>query len=173
MISIVVAMGQNREIGKDNKLLWSLPNDMKHFKELTTGETVLMGRNTYDSIGKPLPNRRNFVVTSKELSTDFNSYGDIVKIPTDHVGNIIRMWRNNLPHHIELFVIGGASIYKQFLPYATRMYVTLVDGEFEADTFFPSFDMEEWNVSSYRIGHRDENHKYRQVYAILDKHKIK
>lgn len=176
MISLVVAHGKNREIGKNNKLLWHLPKDMKHFKDLTTGGTVLMGRNTFESIGRPLPDRKNFVVTSKPPSSFSTKstwgFDELYSVDKNNVGNIIRFWRGNDVKE-ELFVIGGEQIYNQFLPHADRIYITLVDAEFEADRFFPEINMSEWEITDYRFEYPDKNHKYKQVYMVLDKCKIK
>lgn len=130
-LSIIVAVDERRAIGKDNRLLWNIPEDLKHFKELTSGHTVIMGENTYHSIGRPLPNRTNIVVT---LNESFSAPGCLTVHSLDEA---LAVARENEKE--EIFIIGGASIYKQFLPQVNRLYLTLVSGEHEADTFFPDY----------------------------------
>lgn len=131
-ISIIAAISKkDRAIGKDNKLLWNIPEDMKHFKNLTTGHTVVMGENTFVSIGKSLPHRTNIVLSVKQgLELD----GCVV---VHSVEEALEKARQS--EHEEIFIIGGASVYKQFISLADRLYLTLVEGEYEADTFFPDY----------------------------------
>ena len=124
MISLIAAVGKNYELGKDNKLIWHFKKDMEYFKEVTTGKTVVMGRKTYESIGRPLPNRRNIVITSRMLE-------GIETVKT--IDEILDM-------HEDIFIIGGASIYEEFIKYADKIYLTLIDKEYDADTYFPTFD---------------------------------
>ncbi|MBE6147951.1 MAG: dihydrofolate reductase [Firmicutes bacterium] len=127
MINIIAAVGRNLELGKDNKLLWNLPEDMKYFKETTMGHTVVMGKKTYKSIGKVLPGRRNIVLSSSLEDPKVevvNSIDDILNFANDE----------------DLFIIGGASVYKQFLPFAQNLYLTLVDDAPSADVYFPDFN---------------------------------
>ena len=125
MISIIAAIGKNYELGLNNKLLWHIPNDLKYFKELTTGKTVVMGRKTYESIGKPLPNRENIVLTRQNIEIDnvnvVNDYKKILDLE-------------------DVFIIGGEQIYKLFLPYADNIYLTEIAENKEADSYFPIFD---------------------------------
>lgn len=124
MISLIAAVGKNYELGKDNKLIWHFKKDMEYFKEVTTGKTVVMGRKTYESIGRPLPNRRNIVITSRMLE-------GVETVKTiDEILDI----------HDDIFIIGGASIYEEFIKYADKIYLTLIDKEYDADTYFPTFD---------------------------------
>lgn len=131
MISIIAAIDNQRGIGKQNKLLWRIPADMKRFRKLTNGHPVIMGRKTYESIGKPLPNRVNIIVSRDNA---YNVEGCIIA--------------HSVPEAIEkakevdteeVFIIGGAQIYTQALPYADKLYLTLVNSTFDADTFFPVF----------------------------------
>lgn len=125
MISIIAAVGKNLELGKNNQLLWDLKEDMKFFRETTTGKTVVVGKNTYISIGKPLPNRKNIVVTDE----DFND--DVINVHhPEEVFNI----------DDDLFIIGGGQIYNYFLPYANKIYLTETSYEGDADVYFPSFN---------------------------------
>ena len=131
-ISLISAIAkQDRAIGKDNALLWHIPEDFKHFKELTTGHAVVMGENTYRSIGRPLPNRTNIVLSQ---TPDFAPEGIIVVRSIEEALEEARAAEQE-----EIFIIGGASIYRQFINAADRLYLTLVEGEYEADTFFPEY----------------------------------
>lgn len=131
-IAIIVAIGQNNEIGKENKLLWSLPADMKHFKEKTKGHTVIMGTKTFESIGRPLPERRN-VVLNKEKNLKIEGVEIFNDIP-----EMLTMLKKTSKDDEEIFVIGGGQIYKLMMPYADKLYVTEVKAEDKnADTFFP------------------------------------
>lgn len=125
MINIIVASSENNVIGKDNKLLWDLKDDLKRFKDLTKNNTVIMGRKTYESIGKPLPNRVNIVLTrsKKEIK------GCIVV-------NSVKEALNKSDRNKEIFIIGGTEIYNQFLNYCNKIYLTLVHSEFEGDAYF-------------------------------------
>jgi dihydrofolate reductase len=130
MISMICAIGKNREIGCKNKLLWNIPEDMAHFVKITSGKTVIMGEKTFQSIGRPLPRRKNIVVT---LDKDFQAEGVEVRFDLDEV---LREYKN---YEEEVFVIGGGIIYKLSLPMADKLYLTLVDDAPEADTFFPDY----------------------------------
>ena len=131
MFSMICAVGKNREIGYKNNLLWSLKSDMKHFVDVTRGHTVVMGQKTYDSLFiKPLPGRKNIVLT---LDKNFQAPGCEIFYDLKEVADKYQKSDE------EIFIIGGASIYKQFLPYSTKLYLTLVDDAPEADTFFPDY----------------------------------
>jgi dihydrofolate reductase len=130
MISIIVAIGKNRAIGRNNQLLWDIPEDMDHFRKITTGKTVIMGEKTFQSIGKPLPNRKNIVVT---LDQNFQAEGVEVSHSLEEV---LAKYKNSAE---EVFVIGGGIIYKLSLPMTDKLYLTVVEDEPEADTFFPDY----------------------------------
>lgn len=131
MISIIVAIGKNRAIGRNNQLLWDIPEDMDHFKKTTLGHTVIMGEKTYQSIGRPLPNRKNIVVT---LDKNFQAEGVEISYSLDEV---LKKFKET---DEEVFVIGGGQIYNLSLPYADKLYLTIVDDAPEdADTFFPDY----------------------------------
>jgi len=130
MISIICAIGKNNEIGFQNKLLWDIPDDMKHFKDITTGHTVVMGQKTFESIGKPLPKRHNIIVT---LDKNYKNPDCEVCYSLE---NVLREGKNK-PE--EIFIIGGGQIYRQSLPYADKLYLTIVDDSPEADTYFPDY----------------------------------
>jgi dihydrofolate reductase len=127
MITIVVAMGKNREIGADNQLLWHLPKDLKHFKELTSGHPIIMGRKTYESIGKPLPNRTNIVISRKN---DWFEEGILI------VGSIKEAMKFAKKIDENVFIIGGGTIYEQTIDLADQLEVTLVDAT-KSGYFFP------------------------------------
>jgi dihydrofolate reductase len=128
-ISIIAAIGPNRELGKDNKLLWHIPEDLKRFKDLTMGKVVIMGRKTYESLRKPLSNRINIIITRNQNR----------KLDKCLVVNSLEEAMEKSKASGEAFIIGGGEIYKQALPYAQKLYLTIVEGQFEADTFFPDY----------------------------------
>ena len=134
MYTIIAAIGKNRELGRDNKLLWSLKGDLKFFKEKTTNHTIIMGRKTFESLGRLLPNRKHVVISS---SNNFPKEVDVY----NNIESLLSHYKDTSE---ELFIIGGAKIYSEFIDYATKMYLTLVDGEFDADVYFPMFDESVW-----------------------------
>lgn len=146
MISVICAVGKKREIGFKNRLLWNLPNDLKHFKNITIGQTVIMGQKTFESIGKALPDRKN-IVLSKDIG--FKAEGCEILNNLEEVANKYKDSQE------EVFIIGGASIYKQFLPYAQKLYLTLVEDSSEADAFFP--DYSEFKNVIYESETQEEN----------------
>ncbi|MEK7175607.1 MAG: dihydrofolate reductase [Patescibacteria group bacterium] len=161
-ISIIAAFGKNKELGLNNKLLWSLPDDLKRFKELTTGHIIIMGQKTYESIGRPLLNRKNFIISRdtsyqvdgctvvNSLEEAFEKFEKEKQSPRSDLG----------ANKDEIFVIGGGEIYKLFLPYANNLYLTEVEAELPADTFFPEFNLTEWKLLSEEFHPKDEKHKY-------------
>lgn len=151
MITIVVAMGLKNEIGLKNQLLWHLPNDFKHFKELTSGHPIIMGRKTYESIGKPLPNRTNIVISRKK---DWFEEGILI------VGSIKEAIKFGQKIDKDIFIIGGGVIFKETIDLADCLVVTLVKSDFEADVFFPKIDKNTWLLSSEECLEKDEKHNY-------------
>ncbi|WP_417612288.1 dihydrofolate reductase [Owenweeksia hongkongensis] len=149
-LTIIAAMAKGRVIGKDNDLIWHLPDDLKHFKNLTKGHHVIMGRKTYESMGKPLPGRTNIVITRQK---DFKADGCILV-------NTIEEGIQKAEGDSQPFIIGGGEIYKQALKYAQTMELTEVNGEFDGDTFFPTFDESQWKEVSRTHHPVDEKHKY-------------
>ena len=142
MFSIIVAIGKNNEIGKNNKLLWHIPEDLKKFKKTTLGKTVVMGRNTYESIGKPLPNRYNIVLT-KNLKSFPNNFNEKLEI-CDDFSKIVEKYKNS---DEEVFVTGGAQIYKKALEsgIVEKLYISHIDfSDKDADTYFPEIDYNIW-----------------------------
>jgi dihydrofolate reductase len=136
ILSAIVAMASNRAIGRDNKLPWHLPADLKHFKEITTGNPILMGRKTYESIGRPLPNRTNIIMTR---DGSYSAKGCFVVTSIEAALQLAAEENKS-----EIFVIGGAEIYKQLLPRIQRIYLTVIHDDIEGDTFFPALDSAEW-----------------------------
>ncbi len=160
MISLLFAMDENRVIGYENGLPWQLPNDLKFFKELTTSQTVIMGRKTFESMNGPLPNRENIVLTQNnqfeaEGCTVIHSIEDVVK------------WNKENPSK-EYFVIGGEEIFKLILPDADRIYMTLIKASFKGDTFFPHFDETKWQLTKETKGEKNERNPYDYFFRQYD-----
>lgn len=151
MTTIVVAMGEKNEIGNKNQLLWHLPKDLKHFKELTSGHPVIMGRKTYESIGKPLPNRTNIVISRKN---DWFEEGILI------VGSIKEAVKFAKKIDEQIFILGGGTIYEQTIDLADKLEVTLVKAHLEADTFFPKIDEKVWIKTSEIYCEKDDKNQY-------------
>ncbi|WP_054636162.1 dihydrofolate reductase [Thalassobacillus sp. C254] len=150
MISFVVAMDKQGVIGKDNKLPWYLPADLKHFKETTIDSPIVMGRKTFESIGKPLPKRTNVILTKDE---NYTAEGcEIIHSPEDV--------HNYGDDHGEVFVIGGAKVFEELFPEAEKLYLTIIDEKFDGDTYFPEWNEEEWKLIEEKEGTVDEKNKY-------------
>lgn len=160
-IFAIVAMSENRVIGDDNHLPWYLPADLKHFKAITTGHPILMGRKTYESIGRPLPNRTNIVMTR---NTSFQAPGCMVVTSIDKALEHANHIGGN-----EIFVIGGAEIYKQLLPNITRLYLTVVHATLDGDAFFPELNFAEWNEIAKETHTADEANEYDYSFITLEK----
>lgn len=149
MISIIVATDKNNLIGKDNDLPWRIPADLAYFKKVTLGSTIVMGRKTYESIGKPLPKRRNIILSRQEFHAD----------GCETLHSIEEVERFNVDGE-ELFIIGGAHIFKETLPIADFLYLTYIDEEFEGDTYFPEVNEHDWELVSSEKGIKDEKNPY-------------
>ncbi|MBQ7141270.1 MAG: dihydrofolate reductase [Bacilli bacterium] len=135
-LSVIAAIGKNNELGKNNDLIWHLPNDLKFFREVTTGKTIIMGKNTFDSLPKMLPNRHHIVLTFTD-----EKYPNGVEV-FKSIDEFLEKYNDN---EEEIFVIGGASIYKQFINLASTLYLTEIDAsESSADVYFPTFDRNDW-----------------------------
>ncbi len=161
ILSIIAAIGKNNELGKKNQLLWSLPADMKHFKETTSGHTVIMGQKTYESIGRPLPNRKNIVLSRKK---GFKAEG--VEI-SDSLEKTIASLKNSKE---EVFIIGGGQIYKQSMDFADKLYITHVDmADKDADTFFPEIIPILWNEVSHEEHKKDEKNPHDYTFSVYEK----
>lgn len=154
-VSIIAALGRNRELGKDNQLLWHIPDDLKRFKRLTLGHPVIMGRKTFDSIGKPLPGRPNIVVTRDAA---WAREGVCIAHSIDEALESAKSLDS-----AEVFVIGGAQIYEQALPYADKLYLTIIDDEKEGDVFFPAHEDLFTKIVSEEARVSPEGTRYRWV----------
>lgn len=151
MTTIVVAMGLNNEIGAENQLLWHLPKDLKHFKEMTTGHPIIMGRKTYESIGRPLPNRTNIVVSRKK---DWFVEGILI------VGSVKEALKFARKIDEEIFIIGGGNIYEQTIDLADKLVVTQVAASLTADVFFPKINGKIWQKTEEACHEKDEKNAY-------------
>ncbi len=161
-LSLIVATDDENGIGKNNQLMWRLPNDLKFFKKVTTGHTIIMGRKTFDSIGRPLPNRRNIVISRQqhliiegaEIFPDLESA--LKTCDSEH----------------EYFVIGGGEIYRQALPLAQQVYLTKVAAVLQADTFFPVLNAGDWQLVYKDEHQKDSTHAYNYSFLILKRHPL-
>lgn len=150
-ISIIAAVAENLAIGKDNKLLWHIPGDLPRFKKITTGHPVIMGQRTFESLGKPLPNRTNIVLT---LEKTFRAPGCIIAHSIDEAVKVASEKDKE-----EIFFIGGGQVYNQAIKFADKLYLTLVEGNYDADTFFP--DYSEFKKIIFEEPHETEGYKYK------------
>ena len=160
MISFIVAMDKNRVIGKNNQLPWRLPEDLKFFKRVTMGHPIAMGRKTHESIGRVLPGRENIVITRqkeyrREDCTVVYSVEDFVQYSKKQSD--------------EIFVIGGAEIFNETFAYADRLYITLIHEEFAGDTYFPEFDVSNWELVSCEKGVKDNKNPYDYEFRIYNR----
>ncbi|MBI5542023.1 MAG: dihydrofolate reductase [Bacteroidia bacterium] len=155
-ISIIVAIASNYAIGKNNQLLWHISDDLKHFKKITSGHPVIMGKKTYESLPfKPLPNRENIILTDV-AGEIINGCTMVYSIP-----EILEICKNKE----ECFIIGGGSVYKQFMPHAETLYITWVDKDFDADVFFPEISEKEWELTEDEK-HFSEENKFSYYFRI-------
>ncbi len=161
MLSIIVAMSKNNVIGRDNKLIWHLPEDLKRFKKLTTGHTIIMGRKTFESLGRVLPNRKHIVLTNNEH----------MKIEDENVEVIhdIKLLENYINSEEENFVIGGATIYNLLMPYVEKMYITQIEEEFQGDAYFPTINENIWKETEREKGIKDEKNPFNYEYITYIK----
>lgn len=161
MISLIAAIGKNNELGKGNTLLWHMPADMKYFTKTTLLHPVVMGRKTFESIGKPLSNRRNIVIT-RDLS--YKKEGIEIK---HSLNEVLDLFPDN---NEEIFIIGGAELYKQTIPIADKLYITHIDAEDrDADTFFPEINKKEWQEIFREEHEPDEKNAYRYAFVNYEK----
>jgi dihydrofolate reductase len=153
MISLIVAMDRNNLIGKNNDLPWRIPADLAYFKKVTSGSTVVMGRKTYESIGRPLPNRMNIILSRN----DFQAEG----CQTLHSMEELKVFQES---DEEMFIIGGAHIFNEALPMADYLYLTFIDEEFEGDTYFPAINHKNWELISEEKGPKDEKNPFNYYF---------
>lgn len=150
MIILIAAVAENKALGKNNDLLWHLPLDFKRFKEITSGHYIIMGRKTFESFPKPLPNRTHVVISRQK---EYNPEGCIV---VESIEKAIAV----CPKNEELFIIGGGEIYKQSIHLADKLDITRVHHSFEADVYFPDIDSQTWELTSESFNSKDEKHLY-------------
>lgn len=163
MLSIIVAIANNNVIGKDNKLIWHLPEDLKRFKNITTGHTIIMGRKTFESLGRVLPKRKHVILCNDmELNID----NENVIVLED-----ISLLKEYIDSEEENFVIGGATIYKLLLPFAQKMYITKIDEDFVGDVYFPKINEEEWKIIQEEEGIKNEANPYNYKYITYLRNK--
>ncbi|MGE7603785.1 dihydrofolate reductase [Peribacillus sp. NPDC097675] len=160
MISLMVAMDENRLIGKNNALPWHLPADLQYFKRVTMGHPIVMGRKTFESIGRILPGRENVIVTRNH---DFKVEGCTILHDVSEIKGFADA------HEQEVFVIGGAEIFKAILPVTDRLYITQIHEEFEGDTYFPRINEAEWENAGTIPGVIDDNNPYAHDFIVLRK----
>ena len=161
MLSIIVAKAKNNVIGKDNQLIWNLPEDLKRFKSMTTGHTIIMGRKTFESLGRVLPDRKHIVFSQ---NPDFQVNDENVEV----VHSMLQI-QQYIESDEEAFVIGGAMIYGLLMPHVTKMYITQINENFEGNIIFPKFDTEKWEVIEREEGIKDENNKFDYEYITYKK----
>jgi len=161
MISLIVAMDSNGVIGKNNQLPWHLPADLKYFKEVTTNHPIVMGRKTRDSIGRNLPNRENVIITRDR---NYECDGCTILHSIDE----LKVWSKS-HNDKEIFIIGGAEIFKETMDIIDRLYITLIEEEFDGDTYFPTVDLEKWNLIKKQKGIQDSKNTYNYNFYIYDR----
>ena len=160
MISIIVAVSEDWGIGKDNKLLWHISEDLKRFKRLTFGNTVIMGKRTWESLPRrPLPGRRNIVLTDDK---------------TENIENAVTAYSiedslSKCEKNEEIFIMGGGSIYRQFMPFADRLYITHVHKKAPADIYFPEIDLKMWKITEKEVFKTDDEESIPYTYTIYEK----
>ena len=158
-ITLIVAAAENNAIGKNNQMLWHLPNDFKYFKKNTLEHSVVMGRKTFDSIGKPLPERRNIILTR-----DMNYTHEEVDV-ANSVQEVLNFCRDER----EIFIIGGAEIYKQTLPLADKILLTRVHTTIDGDAYFPELLDHEWKLVSAEKHEKDEKHAFDYTFEVYER----
>ncbi len=162
-LSIIVAMANNRAIGKDNQLLWHLPEDLRYFKRMTMGKPMVMGRKTFESIGRPLPGRLNIVVTRQQ---EWQHEGVKVVHSIDEAMQLANA-QASIDGIDEVMLIGGAELYTNALPNADKIYLTRVDAEINGDAFFPEINENEWQEISRESFPASENNPYNYAFCVL------
>ena len=161
MLSLIVAVAKNNVIGKDNRLIWHLPDDLRRFKTITSGKTIIMGRKTFESLGRVLPKRKHIVLCKSGKLEIENEQVEVIKDVSE-----LDRYINDTEEH---FVIGGASIYKLLLDKVTKMYITRINEDFEGDTYFPQIDENMWKIVEQIKGPRDEENPYDYDYITYER----
>ena len=157
MLSIIVAVAKNNVIGKDNKLIWHLPEDLKRFKRITTNKNIIMGRKTFESLGRVLDNRKHIILCN-DMEMNIDNENVLVLDDISKLDSYINSSE-------ESFVIGGATIYKLLMKYCNKLYVTHIDEDFEGDVYFPDIDMNDWEVENKEIGVKNMDNPYSYRYV--------
>lgn len=160
IISIIAAVAENGVIGKNNQLPWKLSSDLKRFRQYTQGKAVIMGKKTFESIGQPLKDRINIILTTDqsfkpEKTLTFSNLGDALNFAADHQLE-------------EVFIIGGAHLYQQTIDIADRIYLTRVHAEVDGDAFFPDLDMDEWDIVEEEFVPKDQKNQYDSTFYLLE-----
>ncbi len=161
MLSIIVAVAKNNVIGKDNQLIWHLPEDLKRFKEITSGHTIIMGRKTFESLGRVLPNRKHIILCN-DADLNINDKNVTIVDDINRLGEYINKEEEN-------FIIGGATIYKLMLPKVDKLYITKINQEFDGDVYFPEISEENWKITQRVKGKKDEKNPYDYEYITYEK----
>ena len=167
-ISLIAAMAENRVIGRDNRLPWHLPDDLKRFKRLTTGHTVIMGRKTYEAIGKPLPDRRSIVVTTRPLTDRAPLHPPHSVVAAGSIDEALALV-GGVGGEAEVFVAGGEAIYRLTLPRADRLYLTLVHAAIPGDAHFPPLDLSQWKLIEDERHEANQRHAYAFSFRTYDR----
>lgn len=156
MLSTIVAIANNNVIGKDNKLIWHLPEDLKRFKQITTGKNIIMGRKTFESLGRVLPNRKHIILCN-DMEMDIDNENVEILDDISKLDKYINSGEEN-------FVIGGATIYKLLMPYVNKLYITKINHDFEGDVYFPEIKETEWKEISKEKGLKNDENPYDYEY---------
>ena len=156
---MIAAVAENNALGKNNEMVWHLPNDFKRFKSLTSGHHIIMGRKTFESFPKPLPNRTHIIITRQK---DYEAEGCLIVSSIEEALKIC-------PKNEDSYIIGGGEIYKLGLPYADKLDITRVHHTFEADAYFPEIDPEEWELTVFDFNEKDEKHIYNYTYQTFNR----
>lgn len=164
ILSVIVAMAHNRVIGLNNQMPWHLPADLAWFKKNTLNKPVIMGRKTFESIGRPLPNRHNIVI-SRQIEPSDNKISNVSWVKS--IDEAISLAQAQQPD--EVFIIGGGNIYQQVLPLIDRLYLTHIDAELQGDTYFPDYLPEQWQVIYQQDHQADEKNSYPYQFEILQR----
>ncbi|MEM8521391.1 dihydrofolate reductase [Flavobacterium sp. PL12] len=157
MITMIAAAAENNALGKDGKIVWHLPNDYKRFRRLTTGHHIIMGRKTYESLQKPLPNRKHVIITRQK---DYKAE-DCIVVDT------MQKALDACPKEEDSFIIGGGEIYTIGISYSDKIELTRVHGTFEADAFFPKIDEQEWKLENSEFNEKDDSHNFEYTYQTF------
>jgi len=154
---MIAAAAENNALGKDNKIVWHLPNDFKRFKLLTSGHHIIMGRKTFESLEKPLPNRTHIIITRQQ---NYKADGCVVVESMETA-------LDACPKGEDSFIIGGGEIYSLGMPYADKLEITRVHESFDADAYFPEIDKNKWKIDTSEFNAKDQNHKFDYTYETL------